>query len=92
MLTVQTLLPVQVALFRGPKPVGKKNDMFRVYAKLLGTISKSVLEDCCSAFGIKSLVSIRSTRNVASLYEVCSVFFSDVQIEIKMLKLKLGQK
>jgi hypothetical protein len=73
--------------------------LFRVYAKLFGTISKSVLEDCCSAFGIKSLLSITSTRKlvffnryVASLNEVCSVFCSDAQIEIKMLTLKLGQK
>ena len=73
--------------------------LFRVYAKLFGTISKSVLEDCCSAFGIKSLLSLTSTRKlvflkryVASLNEICSVFCSDAQIEIKMLTLKLGQK
>ena len=54
--------------------------LFRVYAKLFGTISKSVLEECCSAFGIESLVSLTSTRKlcflnryVASLNEVCSV-------------------
>jgi hypothetical protein len=61
------------------------------YAKIFSTISEGIIEECCTAFGINSKVSLINKRkhgflasSSASLVEVLGVFRSEAASEIQV--------
>jgi hypothetical protein len=71
--------------------------LFRVYAKIFGTTSKEIMNDCFTAFGIEPIEMIINKRKLsflnryaASVNIVCCAFQSIAHNELTKMKLKVS--